>query len=95
VQTRETIHRLRRDAKQQRVNFYRQQLYQHWQCLEQQREHYSEKVITDVVCALGRLMLQVDALCDQESGHQVVTKLLCKIDGVTRLSSRSKPMRIH
>ena len=49
MQTRETIHRLRRDAKQQRVNVYRQQLYQHWQCLEQQREHYSEKVINKVL----------------------------------------------
>jgi len=95
VQTRETMHRVRRDVKQHRVTFYRQQLFRHWQCLEQQRDQYSDKAIADIECALGKLILRVDSLCDDERGHKVVAKLLCKIDCVTRLSSWSKSTRIH
>ena len=95
MQTRETMHRLRRVVKQHRVLFYRQQLNQHWHCLEQQREHYSDKAMADIKCALRKLMLRVDSLCDDERGHKVVAQLLCKIDGVTRLSSWSKSTRIH
>ena len=95
MQARETIHRLRRDVKQLRVTFYREELFRHWQCLEQQREQYSDKAIADIERALGRLMLRVDALCGDERGQKVVAQLLCKIDGVTRLSSWSKSTRIH
>ncbi len=85
----------RRDVKQLRVTFYREELFRHWRCLEQQREHYSDKAIADIECALGKLMLRVDALCDDERGQKLVAQLLCKIDGVTRLSSWSKSTRIH
>ena len=95
MQTRETMHLIRRDVKQLRVTFYREELFRHWQCLEQQREQYSDKAIADIECALGKLMLRVDALCGDERGQEVVAQLLCKIDGVTRLSSWSKSTRIH
>ena len=85
----------RRDVKQLRVTFYREELFRHWRCLEQQREHYSDKAIADIECALGKLMLRVDVLCDDERGQKLVAELLCKIDGVTRLSSWSKSTRIH
>ena len=87
--------RLRRDVKQHRVLFYRQELYRHWRCVDQQREHYSDKVVADIARALGNLMLCVDSLCDDERGHKVVSQLLCKIDGVTGLSSSSIPPHVH
>jgi DNA topoisomerase VI subunit A len=86
---------IRRDVKQLRVTFYREELFRHWQCLEQQREQYSDKAIADIERALGKLMLRVDSLCSDERGQEVVAQLLCKIDGVTRLSSWSKSTRIH
>ena len=89
------MHRLRRDVKQHRVLFYRQQLYRHWQCVDQQREYYSDKAIADIARALSKLLLRVDSLCDDERGHKVVAQLLCEIDGVTRLSTWSKSPRIH
>ena len=89
------MHRLRRDVKQHRVLFYRQQLCRHWQCVEQQRDCYSDKAVADIARALSKLMLSVDSLCDDERGHKVVAQLLFKIDGVTRLSSWSKQPRIH
>ena len=78
-----------------RSNFYREELLKHWQCLEQQREHYSEKAMTDVEAALRKLMLHVDQLCAEEDGDQLVSQLLRKIDGVTRLSAWSNQKRTH
>ncbi len=78
-----------------RSNFYREELLKHWQCLEQQREHYSEKAMTDVEAALRKLMLHVDQLCAEEHGDQLVSQLLRKIDGVTRLSAWSNQKPTH
>ena len=78
-----------------RTNFYREELLKHWQCLEQQREYYSEKAITDVEAGLSKLMLQVDQLCAHEHGDQLVSQLLRKIDGVTRLSAWSDQKPTH
>ncbi len=78
-----------------RTNFYREELVKHWQCLEWQREYFSEKAITDVEFALGRLMSEVDRLCEQEHGDQLVSQLLRKIDGVTRLSAWSDRQQTH
>ena len=70
-----------------RTQFYREELVKHWECLEQQREYYSEKAITDVEGALTRLIADVDELCARKNGDQLVSSLLRKIDGVTRLSA--------
>ena len=78
-----------------RINFFREEFLKHRQCLEYQRECYSEKAITDVEVALTRLMLKVDRLCTYEDGDQLVSKLLRKIDRVTRLSASSDPKKIH
>lgn len=69
-----------------RSDFYREELRRHWHCLEQQREHYSHRTMTDVEAALRRLMLHVDRLCVDANGDEVVSRLLREIDGVTRLS---------
>ena len=78
-----------------RTNFYREEFLKHRQCLEQQREYYSEKAITDVEAALNKLMSQVDRLCTHEDGDQLVSRLLRKIDRVTRLSAWSDPKKTH
>ncbi len=75
--------------------FYRDELLKHWQCLEQQRESYSEKAITDVEAALTRLLGDVDRLCARKGGDVLVSRLLRKIDGVTRLSAWSDPKKHH
>ena len=78
-----------------RTQFYREELVKHWECLEQQREYYSEKAITDVEGALTRLIADVDELCARKNGDQLVSSLLRKIDGVTRLSAWSDPKKHH
>ena len=78
-----------------RSNFYREEFAKHRRCLEQQREYYSEKAIDDVEAALTRLMSQVDRLCARENGDQLVSRLLRRIDGVTRLSAWSDQKKSH
>ena len=78
-----------------RTNFYREELLKHWQCLDEQREYYSEKAITDVETVLTRLMSEMDQLCARKNGEQLVSRLLRKIDGVTRLSAWSDPKKTH
>ena len=78
-----------------RTTFYREELVKHWRCLERQREYYSEKAITDVKAALSRLHAEMDELCERENGDQLVSRLLNKIDGVTRLSAWSDPKNHH
>ena len=78
-----------------RRSFYRDELLKHWQCLEQQRESYSEKAMTDVEAALTRLLADVDRLCARKDGDVLVSRLLRKIDGVTRLSAWSDPKKHH
>ena len=70
-----------------RMSFYREELFRHWRCLEQQREHYSEKAIRDVEMAILKLMQRVDRLCEEDRGEAVLNRLLQTIDGITRLSA--------
>ena len=78
-----------------RTDFYREELLKHWHCLEQQREYYSDKAIDDVEAVLTRLMSQVEQLCARKNGDQLVSRLLQKIDGVTRLSAWSDSKKSH
>jgi len=78
-----------------RTKFYHKELVRHCECLEQQRDYYSEKAITDVETALARLIADVDELCARKNGNQLVSSLLRKIDGVTRLSAWSDPKKHH
>ncbi len=78
-----------------RSDFYREELRKHWLCLEQQREHYSHKTMTDVEAAIHRLMQHVDRLCAHENGDEVVSRLLHQIDGMTRLSASADRQPTH
>jgi hypothetical protein len=77
------------------VDFYREELLKHQQCLAQQREYYSERVILDLEQALSRILADMDSLCVQQNCGEVVSRLLRKIDVVTRLSSWSDPKNAH
>ena len=78
-----------------RSEFYREEFIKHWRCLDRLREYYSERTFADVRDALGKLIAQVDQLCAQKDADQVVSRLLRKIDGVTRLSAWTDPKHVH
>src|SRR5512147_2046094 len=75
--------------------FYREEFLKHQQCLRQQREYYSERVICDVEAALQRILGQLDQLCAQQDADQVLGRLLRKIDVLTGLSAWSDPSKVH
>ena len=76
-------------------NFYREEFLKCQECLEQQREFYSESAIHDVEQALVKVMAQLDRLCTKGDADQVVSKLLRQFDVVTGLSAWTDPRQIN
>jgi hypothetical protein len=75
--------------------FYRAEFIKCQQCLERQREFYSESAINEVEQALYRVMSQLDRLCTKADADQVVSRLLRQFDVVTGLSAWTDPRQIN
>ena len=82
-------------AHQSITEFYREEFLKHQQCLQQQRDYFSEGAITDVEAALARAMSQLEYLCTRDNANQLVSSLLKKFDVVTGLSAWSDPKLTH
>ena len=76
-------------------NFYREEFVKCKRCLEQQREFFSERAISDAERALTKVMSQLDRLCTKADADKVVSRLLRQFDVVTRLSAWSDPRHTH
>jgi len=77
------------------ADFYREEFLKHRQCLEHQRDCYSEQAIHEIERALSRIMAQLDQLCAKKDADQVIGRLLRKIDLFTGLSGWSDPKNVH
>jgi hypothetical protein len=69
--------------------FYKEEFLKHRECLEHQREYYSERAINDVEAALSRIIGQLEHLCASKDCNRVVSALLRKFNAVTNLSAFS------
>ncbi len=76
-------------------NFYREEFVRCQQCLEQQRESYSQGTIEDVERALTRVLSQLDHLCTATDADKVVSRLLREFNVATGLVSWSEPRQVH
>ena len=76
-------------------NFYREEFVKCKRCLEQQREYYSERTISDVEQALTQVMSEIDRLCTKGDAEKIVSRLLRQFDVVTGLSAWSDPRHVH
>ena len=76
-------------------DFYREEFAKCQRCLEQQREFYSDRVISDMERALTRAMSQIERLCSKADADQVVSHLLRQFDIVAGLSAWSDPKHVH
>jgi hypothetical protein len=76
-------------------NFYREEFLKCQRCLEQQREHYSDRAIDDMERALTRVMSQLDRLCTKADADKIVSRLLRQFDVATGLSARSDPKQVN
>jgi len=77
------------------ANFYREEFLKQHVCLERQREYYSDTAISRAEEALGRILNQLDQLCQREDACQMVGELLRKFDLVTKLSVWTEPGQLH
>ena len=77
------------------TNFYREEFIKHKQVLNQQREYYSERAITEVEAALTRTLAQLEQLCSRDNADKVMSDLLRKFDIVTNLSALSDQKNTH
>ena len=77
------------------ADYFRQEILKHHQCLQRQREYYSEVAITQAEQALMRILEQVEGLCQREDACQVISELLRKFDAVTKLSAWTDPQHLH
>ena len=82
-------------AQQPITEFYREEFIRHHRCLQEHRDYYSERAITDVEAALSRIMGQLEQLCSKDNADEVVSTLLKKFDIVTNLSAWSDPRQTH
>ena len=78
-----------------RTQFYREELSKHHQCLERQREYYSERAIAQAEDVLARISAQLEDLCRREDACEVMGRLLRQLDVVTKLSAWTDPETLH
>ena len=77
------------------TNFYREEFVKCQRCLEEQREYYSERAISDVERALTKVMSELDHLCTKADADKVVSQLLRQFDVVTGLTAWSDPKQVN
>ena len=77
------------------IEFYREEFVKHQQCLEAQRDGFSEHAISSVESALCRIIGEIDALTHKGDADIVVSRLLKEFDVVTRLSAWTDPLHIN
>ena len=76
-------------------NFYREEFVKCQRCLDQQREFYSERAITDAEKALTKVMSEIDRLVTKADANQVVSQLLRQFEIVTGPSAWTDPRHVH
>jgi len=77
------------------TEFYREEFIKHHQCLQAQREYYSDQAIQNAENALLKIIADLDKLSEDANAEQVVAKLLREFDVVTGLSGWSDPCKAH
>lgn len=77
------------------IEFFKEEILKHQQCLAEQREYYSERAVRDVEAALSRLIAHLDQVCAQRDAEQFMSRLLRKIDVITGLSAWTDPRKVN
>ncbi len=77
------------------TEFYREEFQKHQQCLQAQREYFSEQAIRGVESALQRVMADIEHLSGKADAGEVMARLLREFDVVTGLSAWSDPLKVH
>jgi hypothetical protein len=77
------------------AEFYRQEFQRHRECLARQREYFSERAITSADAALGRVLNELEHICQCDNADQLIAGLLRQFNAVTGLSGWADPKQLH
>lgn len=77
------------------TDFYREEFIRHRQCLEAQREYFSEQAIKGADRALSLVLGQLDRLCAQDDADALLAAILKQFNAVTGLSTWADPPQRH
>ena len=77
------------------TDFYREEFIRHRECLQAQREYFSEQAIKGADRALALVLGQLDRLCAQDDADALMEALLRQFNAVTGLSAWSDPPQRH
>jgi hypothetical protein len=77
------------------ANFFREEFVKHHQCLERQREFYSDVAISQAEDALTRILSRVEQLSQRDDAGEVIGQLLRQLDLVTNLSALTEPETLN
>jgi hypothetical protein len=75
--------------------FFREEFLKHHQCLEAQREYFSDIAIRQAEEALNRILSEIDQLSQRDDACALIEQLLRQIDAVTNLSAWTEPQHLH
>lgn len=77
------------------IEFYREEFVKLHECLQVQREYFSEHAIGEAERALLQVLGSLDQLCCRQDADCVVSELLRKFDVLARLAAWSDPRQVH
>lgn len=77
------------------VDFYREEFLKLHECLQVQREFFSEGAVTEAEHALLQALASLDQICCRQDAECVVSELLRKFDVLARLAAWNDPRQIH
>jgi hypothetical protein len=77
------------------TEFYKEEFLKHHQCLQEQREYFSEQAICGVERALQRVIADLEHLSEKADADEVMARLLREFDVVTGLSGWSDRLKVH
>lgn len=78
-----------------RIEFYREEFLKVRQCLEHQREYFSEQAISHVECALSRIFAELEHLSDRQDADDIVEAWLRQFVCITRPDAWNDPRLVH
>lgn len=77
------------------LEFYREEFVKLQECLQVQREFFSEGAIGEAERALMQALGTLDQLCCRHDADVAVGELLKKFDVLARLAAWSDPRKVH
>ena len=78
-----------------RIEFYREEFLKVRQCLEFQREYFSEQAISHVEGALSRILEELEHLSDRQDADDIVEAWLRQFGCIARHGGWCDPRQVH